>query len=183
MVVHAWHVCRPWSPNRTTRARQAPSTSLPHPSRVVGRTASRNVHEPDTPGPPPSRETRHDLANHVRGPYHPTLHRGDGSRKGAGGGRRLELQGSSARVAGLLRGLLAYSEDSEWRNHDEFFQGREAIRAFLTRKWKKELDYKLMKELWAFTGNHISVRFELRVARRRRPMVPHAWERALGIQR
>ena len=78
---------------------------------------------------------------------------------------------------------LAYSEDSEWRNRDEFFQGREAIRAFLTRKWEKELDYKLAKELWAFTGNHISVRFELRVARRRRPMVPHAWERALEIQR
>jgi len=55
---------------------------------------------------------------------------------------------------------MAYSEDSDWRNRDEFFQGREAIRAFLTRKWAKELDYKLMKELWAFTGNHISVRFE-----------------------
>ena len=55
---------------------------------------------------------------------------------------------------------LAYSEDSQWRNRDEFFQGREAIRAFLTRKWAKELDYKLKKELWAFTGNHISVRFE-----------------------
>ncbi len=55
---------------------------------------------------------------------------------------------------------MAYSEDSEWRNRDEFFRGREAIREFLTRKWQKELDYKLMKELWAFTGNHISVRFE-----------------------
>ena len=55
---------------------------------------------------------------------------------------------------------LAYSKDSAWRNRDEFFQGREAIRAFLTRKWAKELDYKLKKELWAFTGNHISVRFE-----------------------
>ena len=55
---------------------------------------------------------------------------------------------------------MAYTEDSDWRNRDEFFQGREAIRAFLTRKWEKELEYKLMKELWAFTGNHISVRFE-----------------------
>ena len=55
---------------------------------------------------------------------------------------------------------MAYTEDSDWRNRDDFFQGREAIRAFLTRKWQKELDYKLMKELWAFTGNHISVRFE-----------------------
>ena len=54
----------------------------------------------------------------------------------------------------------AYSQDSDWRNRDEFFTGREAIKEFLTRKWAKELDYKLMKELWAYTGNHISVRFE-----------------------
>ena len=54
----------------------------------------------------------------------------------------------------------AYTEDSQWRNRDEFLQGREAIKAFLTRKWAKELDYRLMKELWAFTGNRISVRFE-----------------------
>ncbi len=54
----------------------------------------------------------------------------------------------------------AYSEDSEWRNRTEFFTGREAIKEFLTRKWAKELDYKLKKELWAYTGNHISVRFE-----------------------
>ena len=54
----------------------------------------------------------------------------------------------------------AYTEDSQWRNRDEFFTGREAIKEFLRRKWAKELDYKLMKELWAYTGNHISVRFE-----------------------
>ncbi len=54
----------------------------------------------------------------------------------------------------------AYTEDSEWRNRDEFFTGRQAIKEFLTRKWAKELDYKLMKELWAYSGNHISVRFE-----------------------
>jgi uncharacterized protein len=54
----------------------------------------------------------------------------------------------------------AYTEDSQWRNRDEFFSGREAIRAFLQRKWERELDYRLRKELWAFTGNHISVRFE-----------------------
>ncbi len=54
----------------------------------------------------------------------------------------------------------AYTQDSEWRNRDEFFTGREAIKEFLTRKWAKELDYKLMKELWAYAGNHISVRFE-----------------------
>ena len=54
----------------------------------------------------------------------------------------------------------AYTADSHWRNRDEFFTGREAIKEFLRRKWAKELDYKLMKELWAYTGNHISVRFE-----------------------
>ena len=58
------------------------------------------------------------------------------------------------------RVALAYTEDSQWRNRDEFFTGREAIKEFLTRKWAKELDYKLMKELWAYTGNRISVRFE-----------------------
>jgi nuclear transport factor 2 (NTF2) superfamily protein len=55
---------------------------------------------------------------------------------------------------------LAYTEDSHWRNRDEFFQGREAIRAFLRRKWERELDYRLMKEMWCFTDNRISVRFE-----------------------
>ncbi len=54
----------------------------------------------------------------------------------------------------------AYTEDSQWRNRDEFLTGREAIKEFLSRKWAKELDYNLMKELWAYTGNHISVRFE-----------------------
>ena len=58
------------------------------------------------------------------------------------------------------RVALAYTVDSQWRNRAEFFTGREAIKEFLTRKWKKELDYRLMKELWAYTGNRISVRFE-----------------------
>ena len=58
------------------------------------------------------------------------------------------------------RVALAYTVDSEWRNRDEFFAGRDAIKEFLTRKWKKELDYRLMKELWAYAGNRISVRFE-----------------------
>jgi nuclear transport factor 2 (NTF2) superfamily protein len=58
------------------------------------------------------------------------------------------------------RVALAYTVDSEWRNRDEFFSGREAIVAFLRRKWERELDYKLRKELWSFTDNHISVRFE-----------------------
>ena len=55
---------------------------------------------------------------------------------------------------------LAYTEDSEWRNRDKFLKGRDEIKAFLKRKWAKELDYRLMKELWAFTENRISVRFE-----------------------
>ena len=55
---------------------------------------------------------------------------------------------------------LAYTPDSEWRNRSEFLTGRDAIRAFLERKWNKELDYRLKKELWSFTDNRISVRFE-----------------------
>jgi uncharacterized protein len=54
----------------------------------------------------------------------------------------------------------AYTEDSQWRNRDEVFSGREAIVAFLTRKWERELDYRLEKTLWAFTDNRIAVRFE-----------------------
>lgn len=55
---------------------------------------------------------------------------------------------------------LAYSIDSEWRNRSEFLRGREDIKAFLRRKWAKELDYRLKKTLWAFTGNRIAVSFE-----------------------
>ena len=58
------------------------------------------------------------------------------------------------------RVCMAYTIDSQWRNRDEFINGREEIRAFLKRKWEKELDYKLKKELWAFTDNRIAVRFE-----------------------
>lgn len=58
------------------------------------------------------------------------------------------------------RVALAYTEDSEWRNRSEFINGREEIKAFLTRKWAKELDYKLRKELWAFRENRIAVTFE-----------------------
>jgi uncharacterized protein len=54
---------------------------------------------------------------------------------------------------------LAYTPDSRWRNRAEFVTGRPAIIAFLTRKWAKELDYRLIKELWAFDGNRIAVRF------------------------
>ncbi len=58
------------------------------------------------------------------------------------------------RVAG------AYSTDSVWRNRSTFLQGREEIREFLTRKWSRELEYALRKDLWAFSGNRIAVRFQ-----------------------
>ncbi|KJJ94561.1 50S ribosomal protein L21 [Burkholderiaceae bacterium 26] len=57
------------------------------------------------------------------------------------------------------RVALAYTPDSQWRNRAEFVNGREQIVEFLTRKWRKELDYRLIKELWAFGGNRIAVRF------------------------
>ena len=55
---------------------------------------------------------------------------------------------------------LAYTEDTEWRNRTEFLHGRAEVRAFLERKWQQELDYRLRKELWSFTGDRISVCFE-----------------------
>jgi len=58
-----------------------------------------------------------------------------------------------------VRVSLAYTPDSAWRNRAEFLQGREAIVAFLQRKWARELDYRLIKEVWAFTDNRIAVRF------------------------
>ena len=58
------------------------------------------------------------------------------------------------------RVALAYTADSEWRNRDIFLTGRNEIKSFLTAKWQKEQDYKLKKELWAHSDNHIAVRFE-----------------------
>ena len=58
------------------------------------------------------------------------------------------------------RVALAYTEDTEWRNRAEFLRGRAQVIAFLKRKWARELDYRLKKSLWAFTGNRIAVRFE-----------------------
>lgn len=58
------------------------------------------------------------------------------------------------------RVALAYTEDSVWRNRSEFFSGRAAIAEFLTRKWEKEQDYRLIKEVWAFADNRIAVRFQ-----------------------
>jgi hypothetical protein len=55
---------------------------------------------------------------------------------------------------------MAYTEDSRWRNRSEFIQGRDQILQFLKRKWAKELDYRLIKEVWAYTDNRIAVRFQ-----------------------
>lgn len=55
---------------------------------------------------------------------------------------------------------MAYTIDTEWRNRTEFINGREEVKAFLQRKWEKELDYKLKKELWGFRENRMAVRFE-----------------------
>jgi nuclear transport factor 2 (NTF2) superfamily protein len=57
------------------------------------------------------------------------------------------------------RVALAYTEDTEWRNRAEFIKGRAQVVEFLRRKWNRELDYRLKKTLWAFTGNRIAVRF------------------------
>ncbi len=57
------------------------------------------------------------------------------------------------------RCAAAYTPDSAWRNRDEVFSGRDAIVAFLTRKWQRELEYRLIKEVWAYTEDHIAVRF------------------------
>ena len=70
----------------------------------------------------------------------------------------------------------AYTADSQWRNRGEFFSGQAAIKTFLTKKWEKELDYRLMKELWAYTDNHISVRFEYEY----RSAVDGQWYRTYG---
>ncbi|HJV02567.1 MAG TPA: nuclear transport factor 2 family protein [Burkholderiaceae bacterium] len=70
---------------------------------------------------------------------------------------RLAENGWNTRDPGKV--ALAYTEDSWWRNRAEFVRGREAIVAFLTRKWNRELDYRLIKELWAYDGARIAVRF------------------------
>jgi nuclear transport factor 2 (NTF2) superfamily protein len=58
------------------------------------------------------------------------------------------------------RVAAAYTADSTWRNRDRFIRGRDAIRAFLTQKWERELDYALRKDLWTFSGDRIAVRFQ-----------------------
>jgi nuclear transport factor 2 (NTF2) superfamily protein len=58
------------------------------------------------------------------------------------------------------RVVLAYTEDTQWRNREEFLSGRDEVHAFLVRKWERELDYALRKDLWTFNGNRIAVRFQ-----------------------
>jgi nuclear transport factor 2 (NTF2) superfamily protein len=70
---------------------------------------------------------------------------------------RMAEDGWNSRDAAKV--ALAYTEDTEWRNRAEFIHGRDEARAFLERKWHKELDYRLIKELWAFDGNRIAVRY------------------------
>jgi nuclear transport factor 2 (NTF2) superfamily protein len=73
------------------------------------------------------------------------------------------------------RVAAAYTEDSVWRNRDEFVTGRTEIRAFLVRKWERELDYVLRKDLWAFEGSRIAVRFQYEWHD-----VPGQWFRSYG---
>jgi hypothetical protein len=73
--------------------------------------------------------------------------------------RKVRLAEDAWNMRDPARVALAYTPDSQWRNRAEFIQGRDAIVAFLTRKWTRELDYRLIKELWAFHDNRIAVRF------------------------
>ena len=79
------------------------------------------------------------------------------------------------------RVTLAYTEDSQWRNRAEFFSGRAASKEFLQRKWTKELDYRLKKELWSFTENRISVRFEYEWQSGFGLLVSCLWQRTVGV--
>ena len=72
---------------------------------------------------------------------------------------KVRLAGDAGNRRDPAQVALAYTPDSQWRNRAEFIAGRAAIEAFLTRKWKRELDYRLIKELWAFHQNRIAVRF------------------------
>lgn len=72
---------------------------------------------------------------------------------------------------------LAYTKDTEWRNRTEFINGREEVIAFLKRKWEKEIDYKLKKELWGFRENRMAVRFEYEYRN-----AEGQWFRAYGIE-
>ncbi|MFJ6637070.1 DUF1348 family protein [Streptomyces sp. NPDC091376] len=74
--------------------------------------------------------------------------------------RKVQLAEDAWNTRDPERVALAYTEDSEWRNRDVFLTGRKEIVGFLADKWRKELGYRLRKELWAYQGNRIAVRFE-----------------------
>ena len=74
--------------------------------------------------------------------------------------RKVQLAEDLWNTRDAERVAMAYTEDSEWRNRTEFLTGRKAIVEFLQRKWAKELDYSLKKELWGFRNNRMAVRFE-----------------------
>ncbi|GAA5954673.1 hypothetical protein JCM3765_003851 [Sporobolomyces pararoseus] len=73
---------------------------------------------------------------------------------------------------------MAYTEDSIWRNRDQFFQGRKAIEEFLTKKWEKETEYKLKKRLFAFEGNRIAVQFWYEYFNQ----TENCWKRTYGLE-
>lgn len=73
--------------------------------------------------------------------------------------RKVRLAEDAWNTRDPARVALAYTPDSHWRNRAEFLQGRPAIEAFLARKWSRELDYRLIKELWGFRENRMAVRF------------------------
>ena len=77
----------------------------------------------------------------------------------AGAAQKVRMAEDAWNTRDAVRVSLAYTPGSVWRNRAEFLSGRQAIVEFLTRKWNKELDYRLIKELWAFHGNRIAVRF------------------------
>ena len=78
---------------------------------------------------------------------------------------------------------LAYTEDSRWRNRSEVFRGPAAIVAFLTRKWAKEHEYRLIKDLWAFDGNRIAVRFQYEWHDDAGQLASLLRQRAMGVRR
>ena len=77
---------------------------------------------------------------------------------------------------------LAYTPDSVWRNRDTHVAGRAQIVEFLTRKWERELDYALRKNLWGFSGNRIAVRFQYESSDARGPVVAQLRQRAVGVR-
>lgn len=102
------------------------------------------------PKPPPRPMTPPDM-NEPRPPLPPF--------DAASAARKARLAEDAWNSRDSARVALAYTEDSRWRNRSEFLQGRPAIRDFLERKWRRELDYRLIKEVWAFHGARIAVRF------------------------